>query len=224
MGSEALIKIRNLYFSYNKERPIFQGLNFELTRGEKVGIIGPNGAGKSTLLYLIMGLLKAHSGEIEIFGKVRSKEKDFEEVRQRIGLLFQNSEDQLFCPTVEEDIAFGPLNLGKSPKEAREIVKDICDKLGLKGFERRITHHLSWGEKRLVALASVLAMNPECLLLDEPTTGLDAETTERILRYLKAHVNTYIVVTHDRDFLVKAVNKVYYLNKGKLDPLNELTF
>lgn len=216
MSMENLIEIRDLGFSYTRGRMVFNGLNFALTRGERIGITGPNGAGKSTLLHLIMGLLKATSGEIRVFGKPRREEKDFTEVRQRIGLLFQDSDDQLFCPTVEEDIAFGPLNIGKSQQEARAIVRETCERLGLSGFEKRVTHHLSGGEKRLVALATVVAMNPECFLLDEPIAGLDEETTERFLRYLKEHADTYIIVTHDREFLKDAVEKIYLLKDGKI--------
>ncbi|MEF3168953.1 MAG: energy-coupling factor ABC transporter ATP-binding protein [Deltaproteobacteria bacterium] len=213
---ESLIEIRDLCFSYTIERKVFNGLDFTLMRGERIGITGPNGAGKSTLLYLIMGLLKATSGEIRVFKHLRKEERDFTEVRQRIGLLFQDSDDQLFCPTVEEDIAFGPLNLGKSQQEAMTIVRETCERLGLSGFERRITHRLSGGEKRLVALATVMAMNPECLLLDEPTTGLDAATTERFLRYLKESADTYVIVTHDRGFLKDAVDRLFLLTDSKI--------
>jgi len=166
-----------------------------------------------------MGLLKPESGVIEIFDKIRKKEKDFDEVRKRIGLLFQDSDDQLFCPTVEEDIAFGPLNLGKSHEEARIIVKETCEKLGLRGYEKKITHRLSGGEKRLVALATVVAMQPECYLLDEPTTGLDEATSERFLRYLKEYSDTYMIITHNRHLLEQSVDKVYLLAGGSLKTL-----
>jgi len=142
-----LIEIRELYFGYSGNGKIFDGLNFSLREGEKVGLVGPNGAGKTTLFYLIMGLLKAQAGEMSILGKPRQDEADFLEVRQEIGLLFQDSEDQLFCPTVEEDIAFGPLNLGRSHNEAKEIVRETCERLGLTGFEKKVTHRLS-GERR----------------------------------------------------------------------------
>lgn len=220
MGKEKyLIEVRDLVFSYANGRKVFNSLNFSFKRGDRIGITGPNGAGKTTLLHLIMGLLKPNSGEIEIFGKVRKEEKDFTEVRQRIGLLFQDSDDQLFCPTVEEDIAFGPLNLGKSLEEAKAIVRETCENLGLRGFEKRVTHRLSSGEKRLVALATVVAMNPECLLLDEPTAGLDETTTEKFLRYLKGHTDTYAIITHDREFLKDAVDRIYMLKDSKITAL-----
>jgi cobalt/nickel transport system ATP-binding protein len=212
-----LINIKNLSFGYPNGKKIFNNLYFSLQKGEKVGLIGPNGTGKTTLFHLIMGLLKPSSGEIEIFGKVRKEEKDFVEVRQRIGLLFQDSDDQLFSPTVEEDIAFGPLNFGKSHAEARGIVKETCDRLGLSGFEKRVTHRLSGGEKRLVSLATVVAMNPECYLLDEPFAGLDETTTQRFLEYLKAHTKTYIIITHDRELLKQTVDTIFILNNGKTE-------
>ena len=215
---ETVIDIRGLDFCYPYGKEVFEGLNFSLKRGEMVGLTGANGAGKTTLFHLIMGLLKPEAGEIEIFSKVRKEEKDFMEVRRRVGLLFQDSDDQLFCPTVEEDIAFGPLNLGKSRGEAKAVVRETCERLGLKGFERKVAHRLSGGEKRLVALATVAAMNPECFLLDEPIAGLDEATTDRFLRYLKECGKTYVIITHDREFLKSAVDKVYLLRDSKIIP------
>jgi cobalt/nickel transport system ATP-binding protein len=216
--TEYLIDIKNLNFTYPNGRNVFNSLDFSLKKNDRIGLIGPNGAGKTTLLHLVMGLLKPNSGEIEIFGKTRKEEKDFVEVRKKIGFLFQDSDDQLFCPTVEEDISFGPLNLGKSHEEARAIVSDTCKKLGLNGYEKKITHRLSGGEKRLVALATVVAMHPECYLLDEPATGLDESTTEILLSYLKENAETYIIITHDRNFLKHAADKIYVLKDGHIRP------
>lgn len=211
-----MIKIADVHFRYSNGKKVFGGLNFSLNTKEKVGLTGPNGAGKTTLFHLIMGLLKPDSGTVEIAARVRKEEKDFAEVRRKIGLLFQESDDQLFCPTVEEDIAFGPLNIGKSHDEAHEIVHDTCEKLGLNGFEKRVTHRLSGGEKRLVALATVVAMHPECYLLDEPVAGLDEATTERFLNYLREHADTYIIIAHDRNFLQRATDKIYVLRDGNI--------
>lgn len=213
---ETVINIKDLDFSYPYGKKVFEVLNFSLKRGERVGLTGANGAGKTTLFHLIMGLLKPDTGEIAIFGKARKVERDFMEVRRRVGLVFQDSDDQLFCPTVEEDIAFGPLNLGKSQEETKAVVSDVCERLGLKGFERKVTHRLSGGEKRLVALATVAAMNQECFLFDEPVVGLDEATTDRFLRYLKEYGKTYVIITHDREFLRSAVDKVYVLKDSKV--------
>ena len=214
-----MIEIRGLSFSYTGGRKVFENLDFFMERGDRIGLIGPNGAGKSTLLHLIMGLLKPSSGEIRIFGKPRIKEDDFFEVRRRIGLLFQDTDDQLFCPTVEEDIAFGLLNLGKEYEEVRHIVRETCAMLGLSGFEKRVTYRLSGGEKKLVALATVVAMRPECLLLDEPIAGLDQTARERFLRYFKDHVESCIIVTHDLDSLRDMVDRIYVLNNSRIEPL-----
>ncbi|NOZ70028.1 MAG: ABC transporter ATP-binding protein [Deferribacteres bacterium] len=215
-----MINIRNLSFGYSNGRKLFNGLDFSLEKGERVGLVGPNGAGKTTLFYLIMGLLRPESGEIRVFGRPRENERDFSEVRQRVGLLFQDSEDQLFCPTVEEDIAFGPLNLGLSHSEARAVVRETCKRLGLNGLEKRVIHRLSGGEKRLVALATVVAMNPECYLLDEPTAGLDSRTTERFLRYLREYADTYIIITHNHEVLKNAADRIYELREGRIEPFS----
>uniref|UniRef100_A0A7C4EPN3 ABC transporter ATP-binding protein n=1 Tax=Thermodesulfovibrio aggregans TaxID=86166 RepID=A0A7C4EPN3_9BACT len=209
-----LIRLKNIYFHYD-DREVLNNLSLDIYEGDRVGLMGPNGSGKTTLLYIIMGLLKPSSGTVEIFGKIRQKEKDFIEVRQKIGLLFQDSDSQLFCPTVKEDIAFGPLNLGKTKEEVLQIVRETCEILGLRGFEDRLTYKLSHGEKKLIALATVIAMNPICFLLDEPSSGLDEKTTERLLEYLKTNTKTYLVVSHDKDFIEKTTDKVYFLEKGK---------
>ena len=211
-----MITIENLTFSYSNGKKIFEGLNFSLNKKDKVGLTGPNGSGKTTLFHVVMGLLKPESGTVKIFEKIMREEKDFIEVRRRIGLLFQDSDDQLFCPTVEEDIAFGPLNIGKSHEEAHEIVHDTCERLGLNGYEKRVTHRLSGGEKRLVALATVVAMHPECYLLDEPVAGLDEATTERFLTHMREHADTYIIIAHDRNFLESATDKIYELRDGRI--------
>ncbi|MFC1834809.1 energy-coupling factor ABC transporter ATP-binding protein [Thermodesulfobacteriota bacterium] len=195
------------------------GLNFELAPGDRVGLVGPNGSGKTTMCRIIMGLLKADSGGVEVFGKLMKQESDFARIRGRIGYLFQDSDDQLFCPTVLEDIAFGPLNQGKTPKEAKRIVESTLQLLKLNGIAERFTHQLSGGEKRLVSLASVMAMEPEVLLLDEPTTGLDEETTETLVTVLTKSDLTYVTVSHDTDFLERISNKILIMKGGELQPV-----
>jgi cobalt/nickel transport system ATP-binding protein len=217
-----LIDLENLSFSYNGRAPALKNVSFQLSGKEKVGLVGPNGSGKTTLFLLTMGLLRPSSGKIELFGKRMEREEDFKEVRQRIGLLFQDADDQLFCPTVLEDVAFGPLNQGKSGREAREIAIDTLNSLGLDGFEGRVTHKLSGGEKRLVSLATVLAMKPEILLLDEPTTGLDAETTRRLVSILENLELAYILISHDMDFIVKTTARVYAMVNGQLSSEREV--
>ena len=184
-----LIKLENISFRYNSFS-VLENISFELKFGEKVGLIGPNGSGKTTLLYIIMGFLKPVSGKVFIFGKERKKNKDFLEVRQKLGLLFQDSDSQLFCPTVKEDIAFGPLNLGKKRGEVKEIVKKIARIFNIEHLLNRPIYKLSEGEKKIVALATVFAMDPICYLLDEPSSGLDENTRNKLIEFLKNHVKT----------------------------------
>jgi cobalt/nickel transport system ATP-binding protein len=213
---EPLINLKGITFGYPDAEPVLVDLDLIFRRGEKMGLVAPNGSGKTTLLHIIMGLLKPDSGQMEIFGKPVREEKDFVEVRHRIGLLFQDPDDQLFSPTVLEDVAFGPLNLGKSKQEAIDIARRTLAGLGLADFESRITFKLSGGEKRLVSLATVLAMEPEVLLLDEPLNGLDAETREKITRILSHLDLSYIIISHDIDFLSITTNAIYTMKSGKI--------
>jgi cobalt/nickel transport system ATP-binding protein len=215
-GNKLIVNLRGLSFSYSADNPVIDNLSFHLYRGDRIGLVGPNGSGKTTLFHIILGLLRPSSGTIELFGKPVKKERDFREVRKRIGLLFQDPDDQLFSPTVLEDVAFGPLNLGKSPEEAREVALKTLARLNLSGFKERITYKLSGGEKRLVSLATVLAMDPEVLLLDEPTNGLDEETEEKITHILKKLKLSYIFISHNFDFLSKTTDKIYAMAKGKI--------
>jgi cobalt/nickel transport system ATP-binding protein len=163
-----------------------------------------------------MGLLRPSSGKIEILGRPVREERDFASSRQRIGLLFQDSDDQLFSPTVLEDVAFGPLNLGKSQDEAKTIALRTLESLGLAGFEERTTYKLSGGEKRLVSLATVLAMEPDVLLLDEPSNGLDEATEKRLIHILKSFELSYVLVSHNIDFLVEVTEQITYMANGKI--------
>ncbi|MBD3308066.1 ATP-binding cassette domain-containing protein [candidate division KSB3 bacterium] len=198
---EPLIHFDHVTFAYTSQRPLLAEVNFELFSGERVGIMGPTGCGKTTFLHLLVGLLKPHTGTIRAFGRIRRQEKDFYDVRVRAGLMFQDPDDQLFCPTVLEDVAFGPLNLGMPPQQAEEISRKTLTALGLEGFEDRITYKLSYGEKHLIALATVLAMQPEVLLLDEPTNGLDAEFKQRLIHLLLQLPQAMIIVSHEREFI-----------------------
>jgi len=212
-----LINLAGITFGYPEAaHPVLNSLDLKFFRGQRMGLVAPNGSGKTTLLHIMMGLLKPNSGRLEIFGKPVSEEKDFLEVRRRIGLLFQDSDDQLFSPTVLEDVAFGPLNLGKSKEAAVDISRRTLADLGLAGFEARITNQLSGGEKRLVALATVLAMEPEVLLLDEPINGLDIETQKKIGQFLADLDLSYIIISHDLDFLAATTTSIYTMQAGQI--------
>jgi cobalt/nickel transport system ATP-binding protein len=213
-----LIYLSDVHFAYGPPRPVLADCTLRLGAGERVGLIGSNGSGKTTLLSLIVGLAWPTAGRIEVFGKVRSREADFHEVRQRVGLLFQDADDQLFCPTVAEDVAFGPMNLGKPRDEVRRIVARTLRWLELEGYEDRVTHKLSGGEKRLVALATVLAMEPEVLLLDEPITGLDEAASQRVVEILAELPQAMLIVSHDRPFLKRIATRTLLLADGRLEP------
>jgi cobalt/nickel transport system ATP-binding protein len=196
---------------------VLNNLDFEFFKGDRVGLIAPNGSGKTTFLHLIMGLNKPSSGHIELFGETVQSDTDFEEVRRRIGLLFQDPDDQLFSPTVIEDVAFGPLNLGNSREAALKIARQTLADLGLEGFEDRITYKLSGGEKRLVSLATVLAMEPDVLLLDEPLTGLDIDARLEIIEIISKLEQSYIIISHDIDFLLSTTDSICTIKAGRID-------
>lgn len=229
--TEPLLHLRGVRFGYETAgaggsspltgpatRPVLEGVDLAVAAGERVALMGGNGTGKTTLLHLMVGLIKPQGGEVFAFGRVRRSERDFHEVRARAGMVFQDPDDQLFCPTVGEDVAFGPLNLGKSHAETREIVAATLARLELGGFEHRITHKLSGGEKRLVTLAAVLAMEPEVLLLDEPTGGLDEEAQARLLALLQGLPQAMVLVTHDRDFRDRLATRKVTLASGRCHP------
>lgn len=215
-NGQPIIDLKQVSFRYPGGPLFLQDLDFTLYPGERIGIMAPNGSGKTTLFHLIMGLVKPLGGQITIFGKPRRDEKDFVEVRRRIGLLFQDADDQLFSPTVLEDVAFGPLNIGKTKAEAAAIAKRTLDVLGLIGFEDRITFKLSGGEKRLVSLAAVLAMEPEALLLDEPMNGLDSRTRARLLEILQGLSLSYVLISHELEFLTATTHVIYTMENGRV--------
>ena len=211
-----IINLKHIQFSYPGGKVVLDHLDFRLYAGDRLGLIAPNGSGKTTFFHLIMGLNKPTSGKIELFDKPVATAKDFEEARRRIGLLFQDPDDQLFSPTVIEDVAFGPLNLGKTKEEAQAVARRVLAKLGLEGFEDRLTFKLSGGEKRLVSLATVLAMEPEVLLLDEPLNGLDVDTRSKIVEIISNLDMSYIIISHDIDFLMSATHRIFMIDKGKI--------
>ncbi len=212
-----LIRLSGVSYRYpGADTNVIDNLDFQLYPGDRTGVMAPNGSGKTTLFYLLMGLLKPSDGLIEIFGKPAETEKDFEQIRRRIGLLFQDADDQLFSPTVLEDVAFGPLNLGKNQEEARDIAMKTLNELGLDGYENKITFKLSGGEKRLVSLATVLAMEPDVLLLDEPSTGLDEKTKARLVNVLLNLDLSYILISHETSFLYDLTDSVYTMRQGKM--------
>jgi cobalt/nickel transport system ATP-binding protein len=209
----ALIELRDITHSWGattgamgpiatgEQAPLIDGFSLSLKDGERVALTGPNGSGKTTLMHIIMGLVPPSRGSIAAFGSTLESQEDFASMRRRVGFLFQDSDDQLFCPTVEEDVAFGPLNLGLTHAEARERAEGTLVSLGIAHLRKSITHRLSGGEKRLVAFATIAAMRPEAYILDEPTSGLDPERRDIMLSYIKENVRSALITSHDRAFL-----------------------
>jgi energy-coupling factor transporter ATPase len=215
-GGPPVVSCENLTYSYpGSERPALSELTFELRAGEYVGVVGPNGGGKSTLVRLLNGLLRADSGSVRVGGLDPATEPYL--VREWVGMLFQNPENGLVAPFVEDDVAFGLENLGVPREEMRERVRDAIAAVGLEGYERREPHTLSGGEKQRVALAGLLALDPEILLLDEPTSMLDAtgrgEVLERLERMRGAR--TVLHATHHIEELLDA-DRILVLNAGRL--------
>ncbi len=193
------IDVRQLEFAYPDGHPALRGVNIRIAAGEKVAILGPNGAGKSTLLLHLNGLIHGSNGEVRILGNpVREDDKrGLQQVRALVGVVFQDPDDQLFSPSVYEDVAFGPIYMGLPPEEIARRVEDALAQVGLDGYADRMPFHLSGGEKKRAAIATVLSMRPQILALDEPSAGLDPRARRGLIRLLDRLSQTIIITTHD---------------------------
>jgi len=209
----------NLSYAYPDGTEALDNVNFTVKKGENIAILGPNGAGKSTLLHQFNGLIKPTSGSVFVLGKEVNKQ-NLTEIRQRVGLVFQDPDDQLFARTLGQDVAFGPTNLGLPKGEVEERVKWALEVTELKGLESKAPQNLSTGQKKRAAVAGVLAMKPEIMILDEPMANLDPRTATKILRLLlqlnKELGITLIIATHDVDLVPLFATKICILNKGKI--------
>ncbi|MEP9351356.1 ABC transporter ATP-binding protein [Xanthobacter sp. KR7-225] len=198
-------------------RSVLAGADLALYPGERLALVGANGSGKTTLLRTLVGLERVTAGQVCAFGRARAGEKDFRAVRARAQLMFQDPDDQLFCPTVIDDVAFGPLNLGRSREAAFAQARAVLDRLGLLALADRVTHRLSGGEKRLVCLAALIAMAPDVLLLDEPTNDLDDHNRARMIDILAGLDAALLIVSHDRAFLERLATRAVLLKDGRLE-------
>ena len=214
------LSTENLSFTYPDGTQALKNINIEIEKGEKVAIIGPNGAGKSTLFSHFNGLTEPTSGCVKIEGKAISFEKDeLLKVRQKVGIVFQDPNDQLFAPTVKEDIAFGPMNLGLSYDEVEKRVEDALKMVGMENYENKTPHHLSGGQQKRIAIAGIIAMKPEIMILDEPTAGLDPDGVEKVLNImnqLNKEGMTLIISSHDIDMISKYADKIFILYNGEI--------
>jgi cobalt/nickel transport system ATP-binding protein len=214
MACEEVIKIENLSFTYPDGRQALHNISLAVTRGEKVGLIGPNGAGKSTLLLHLNGILHKN-GAVKILGQTLES-SNLKRVKSQVGMVFQNPDDQLFSPTVFDDVAFGPLNMGWTEEKVRKSVCSALKSVGISGFEKRSPHHLSLGEKKRVAMATVLSMNPEILVFDEPSSNLDPRGRWGLIQLLMSLPVTQVIATHDLELVKLICQRTIILNQGKI--------
>ncbi len=209
----AVLAISDLVFSYPGQSAVINGINLSIQHGERVGLIGPNGAGKTSLFLLICGIAAADQGMIEVLGSPVIKGR----FNPSIGMVFQHTADQLICPTVREDISFGPQNMGMTAAAVADQVNRSALKTGITPLLDRVPHQLSSGEQRLVALAGILAMQPRLLILDEPTADLDLRYRRRLVGMLNEMAEkTMLVASHDLEFILEVCNRVILLDRGKL--------
>lgn len=211
------LRVTNLSFHYADGAPALKNVSFTLQPGERIALIGPNGAGKSTLLCHLNGIFHSSDTDrtIEVFGIPICK-KNLPEIRRRVGLVFQDPDDQLFCPTIFDDVAFGPLNMGLPHGEVHRKVEQALLHVGLEGYERRSSFHLSGGEKKRVSLATVLSMDVDIIAFDEPSSNLDPKSRRGLIDWLKKTEKTLIVATHDLDFAYDTANRVLVLDQGSV--------
>jgi cobalt/nickel transport system ATP-binding protein len=214
--SAPIIEVDGLSYAYPDGVRALDGVRFTVAAGESVGLVGPNGAGKTTLFLSLAGVLPAPPETVRVAGLDPAKPVERRALPARLGVVFQNSDEQLFNATIFDDVAFGPLNLGLTPDEVRRRVAESLDRVGLTGLEQRVPFHLSGGEKRRAALAGVLAMRPEVLLLDEPSIFLDPRGRRELLGLLAGLPGTKIVATHDLEFIRTLCSRVLVLDGGRL--------
>lgn len=211
---EKAIEIGKLSYSYPDQTLALKEIDLAVDEGESVALLGPNGAGKSTLLLHLNGILPSKN-RVRIYGLPVNKENLFF-ARQKVGVVFQDPEDQLFMPTVFDDVAFGPINMKLPSDEVRKRVEDALAMVGMEGFEERSAHHLSLGQKRRVAIATVLSMRPEVLVIDEPTSNLDYRARLSLIELLLSFKQTKVVATHDVDFALKVCQRLVVLDEGRI--------
>lgn len=209
------LEVRNLSFSYPDGNEAIKDISFTIHHGESVGIVGANGSGKSTLLLLIMGVLFPDKGEVKV-GDVSITKKTLAMIRQRLGMVFQDSDDQLFMNTVFEDVAFGPRNYKLDENEVKIRVDEALEVVGISHLKDRAPFKLSGGEKRAAAIASVLSMKPDLLIMDEPTSGLDPKSRRRLINMLKGFSHTKIITSHDLDMVLEACDRIIILKDGEV--------
>ena len=207
-----MIEFQNVSFSYDGKTPVVQKIDLVIEKGETVGLIGANGAGKSTIMKLMLGLLVGE-GSIFVDG-IQVKKQNFPEIRRKTGYVLQDSDNQMFMPTVYEDMMFGLRNYGMTKEAAEEQADKVLDPLDLKGLKYRYNHKISGGEKRMAAIATILAMQPEVILMDEPSTALDPVNRRTVIRTIQSLLQTKLIASHDLDMILETCDRVILLSRG----------
>ncbi len=214
------LETKNLSFTYHDGTQALKNVNIQIKKGEKIAILGPNGAGKSTLFSHFNGLTEPTSGHVEVDGeKIIYDREALLKVRQKVGIVFQDPNDQLFAPTVKEDVAFGPMNLGLEYDEVERRIAESLEMVGMSGFEEKTPHHLSGGQQKRVAIAGIVAMRPEIMILDEPTAGLDPEGVDKVLDILNELNNegmSIVISSHDIEMVNEFADKIFVLYDGEI--------
>lgn len=213
--SHHIIEVKDLKYRYPDGYQALDRVSFRITHGESVGIIGANGAGKSTLLMILAGVLLPDEGEVRI-GDIPINKKTLPLIRQRVGIVFQDPDDQLFMPTVYEDVAFGPRNYRLPEEEVEKRVVNALETVGILHLKDRPPYRLSGGEKRSAAIATILSMNPDILLMDEPTSSLDPKSRRRVIELLQSFIHTKIIATHDLDMVLEVCKRTIVLKEGRI--------
>lgn len=209
------IEVENLSFAYPDGHRALDDVTLRIAPGEKVALLGPNGAGKSTLILHLNGILRGRAGKVRVSG-MEVSDKTLGRVRQAVGLVFQNPDDQLFSPTVFDDVAFGPIYQGLRPAEVRARVDEALAAVGMSDYRARVSHHLSTGEKKRIAIATVLSMQPEILVLDEPTAGLDPRARRGLINLLRTLPQTMLLATHDIRMVLELAPRVVVMDHGQM--------
>jgi cobalt/nickel transport system ATP-binding protein len=223
--SVANLVVTDLSYVYPPEQTALERISLAVAAGESVGLVGPNGAGKTTLFLCLAGVLGVPRGCISLAGLDPAEPAQRKRLPRHVGIVFQNSDDQLFNTTVFDDVAFGPLNLGLPPDDVRHRVAEALERVGLTGFEGRVPYHLSGGEKRRTALAGVLAMRPDVLLLDEPSMYLDPRGRRELIQLINALSNTKLIASHDLEMILQTCTRAVVLDRGRViadGPVREL--
>ena len=214
------LETKNLSFTYPDGTQALRNVNIKIKKGDKIAIMGPNGAGKSTLFSHFNGLSEPTSGHVEIDGeKIIFERDELLKVRQKVGIVFQDPNDQLFAPTVKEDVAFGPMNLGLEYEEVEKRIEEALEMVGMSGFEEKTPHHLSGGQQKRVAIAGIIAMRPEIMILDEPTAGLDPEGVDKVLNILNnlnSEGMSIVISSHDIEMVKEFADKIFVLYDGEI--------